>query len=53
MRDLKKDGKEHLITAGNGFTFMSCLTIQTKEVHAEDQQLFNTIQETILKGTAS
>jgi len=49
MRDLEKDDEEHLITAGNGFTFMTCLMIDTKAVYAEDHQLFSTIREVILK----
>ena len=49
MRHLEKDAEENLITAGNGFIFLTCLMIQTKSLYSEDDQLFTNIREIILK----
>lgn len=49
MRHLEKDAEENLITAGNGFIFLTCLMIQTKTRYVEGDQLFTNIREIILK----
>jgi hypothetical protein len=49
MHNLEKHDEEHLISAGNGFIFLACLMRQSKILFNEDEQLFATIRELILK----